>query len=38
MIHAEFIVPSYVLTVAGLLGAVIWSYIAMRRAERETRR
>ena len=38
MTHAEYIIPSYVLTVTGLLGAVVWSYVAMRRAERETRR
>ncbi len=34
MTHAEFIYPSYALTVAGLLGTVAWSFVAMRRAER----
>jgi len=34
MTHAEFVYPSYVLTVAGLVGALAWSWIAMHRAER----
>ncbi len=33
MTHAEFIYPSYALTIAGLLGTVVWSFVAMRRAE-----
>ena len=33
MTHAEFIYPSYALTIAGLLGVVGWSFVAMRRAE-----
>ncbi len=33
MTHAEFIYPSYALTLAGLLGTVAWSFVAMRRAE-----
>lgn len=33
MTHGEFIYPSYVLTIAGLVGAVVWSFVAMRRAE-----
>ena len=33
MTHADFIYPSYALTVAGLIGAVTWSFVAMRRAE-----
>ncbi len=31
--HGEFIYPSYALTVAGLIGAVVWSFVAMRAAE-----
>ncbi len=31
--HAEFIYPAYALTVAGLFGTVVWSFVAMRRAE-----
>jgi len=38
MTHAEFIYPAYALTIAGLVGVVVWSWIAMRRAERDTRR
>ena len=42
MIHAEFVYPSYLLTVAGLVGVTVWSLITMRRAEaaaaRERRR
>jgi len=42
MIHAEFVYPSYLLTVAGLVGVTVWSLIAMHRAEaaaaRERRR
>ena len=37
MTHAEFIYPSYALTIAALLGTVVWSFVAMRRAERATR-
>ncbi len=33
MTHAEFIYPAYALTVAGLLGVTLWSFVAMRRAE-----
>ena len=33
MIHAEFVYPSYALTVAGLVGVLAWSFVAMRRAE-----
>lgn len=33
MIHGEFVYPSYVLTVAGIVGVVVWSWAAMRRAE-----
>lgn len=34
--HSEFIYPSYVLTIAGLVGTVVWSFVAMRRAEAAT--
>lgn len=34
MTHGEFIFPSYILTVAGLLGALVGSWVNMRRAER----
>ncbi len=34
MTHGEFIFPSYVLTVAGMGGVLLWSWLAMRRAER----
>ena len=34
MTHGEFIFPSYVLTIAGLLGALAWSWLGMRHAER----
>ena len=33
MIHAEFVYPSYLLTIAGLVSVTVWSLIAMRRAE-----
>ncbi len=33
MNHAEFVYPSYILTIAGLVGVTVWSFIAMRRAE-----
>ena len=33
MTHGEFVYPSYALTVVGLLGTVVWSFVAMRRAE-----
>ncbi len=33
MTHAEFVYPAYALTIAGLVGAVVWSFVAMRRAE-----
>lgn len=33
MIHGEFVYPSYLLTVAGLAGVVLWSWLAMRGAE-----
>ena len=35
--HADFIYPSYALTIVGLLGTVGWSFVAMRRAERSNR-
>ena len=38
MTHAEFIYPSYALTIAGLVGTVVWSFVAMRRAEAEAAR
>jgi heme exporter protein CcmD len=31
--HAEFIYPSYALTIAGMVGVLGWSWLAMRRAE-----
>ena len=34
MSHAAFIVPAYVLTVAGLIGLLVHSWLAMRSAER----
>ncbi len=33
MTHAEFVYPAYALTIAGLVGTVVWSFVAMRRAE-----
>ena len=33
MIHGEFVYPSYVLTVAAMIGVVVWSWVTMRRAE-----
>lgn len=33
MTHGEFVYPSYALTVAGVIAAVAWSWLAMRRAE-----
>ena len=33
MIHGEFVYPSYALTVGGIVVVVVWSWIAMRRAE-----
>jgi hypothetical protein len=36
MTHGEFIYPSYALTIAGLVGTVVWSFVAMRRAESAT--
>ena len=33
MTHAEFVYPAYALTIAGLVGTVVWSLVAMRRAE-----
>lgn len=38
MIHGEFVYPSYILTIAGLVGVVVWSFVAMRRAESGDRR
>ena len=38
MIHGEFVYPSYVLTVAGLVGMLAWSWTAMRRAEAAARK
>jgi heme exporter protein CcmD len=32
--HGEFIYPSYVLTIAGLIGVLVLSWLSMRRAER----
>jgi len=32
--HGEFIYPSYVLTIAGLIGVLVLSWLGMRRAER----
>ena len=34
MIHAEFIVPAYALTIAGLGGLLLVSWLRMRAAER----
>lgn len=34
MTHAAFIVPAYVLTVVGLIGLLVHSWLAMRSAER----
>jgi heme exporter protein CcmD len=31
---ANYIWPSYVLTIAGLVALLVWSFSAMRRAER----
>ncbi|QYE36007.1 heme exporter protein CcmD [Polymorphobacter sp. PAMC 29334] len=33
MNHAEFVYPSYALTIAGMVGVLAWSWLAMRRAE-----
>ena len=33
MIHGEFVYPSYVLTIAAMIGVVAWNWLAMRRAE-----
>lgn len=33
MNHAAFIIPAYVLTVAGLVGLLVHSWLAMRAAE-----
>ena len=38
MTHAEFIVPAYVLTIAGLAGLVVVSWVRMRAAERAAER
>ena len=34
MTHEAFIVPAYLLTVAGLVGLLVHSWLAMRNAER----
>lgn len=34
MTHAEFIIPAYALTVAGLLGLLLVSWLRMRSAEK----
>ncbi len=34
MNHAEFIIPAYALTVAGLVGLLLVSWLRMRAAER----
>lgn len=34
MNHIAFIIPAYVLTVAGLVGLLLHSWLAMRAAER----
>ncbi len=34
MTHADFIVPAYLLTIAGLFGLLIVSWVRMRAAER----
>ncbi|WP_439533026.1 heme exporter protein CcmD [Polymorphobacter sp.] len=31
---ASYIWPSYILTIGGLIALLVWSYTAMRRAER----
>jgi len=31
---ASYIWPSYILTIAGLVALLVWSFTAMRRAER----
>jgi len=33
MIHGEFVYPSYLLTIAGMVGVVAWSWLSMRAAE-----
>ncbi len=33
MTHGEFVYPAYALTIGGLVGTVVWSFVAMRRAE-----
>lgn len=33
MVHGDFVYPSYALTIAGMVGVVVWSWLAMRRAE-----
>ena len=35
MNHWTFVAAAYVLTIAGTIGVVGWSYAAMRRAERD---
>lgn len=34
MTHADFIIPAYVLTVGGLVGLLLVSWLQMRAAER----
>ena len=36
MIHGEFVYPSYALTIAGMVGVVVWSWLAMRAAEADS--
>ncbi len=33
MTHGEFVYPSYALTIAGMVGVVLWSWLSMRAAE-----
>lgn len=35
MNHWTFVIAAYAVTLAGAFGATIWSWAAMRRAERE---
>ncbi len=35
MNHWPFVIASYVLTIGGTIGLVAWSWLAMRRSERE---
>jgi hypothetical protein len=31
--HGEFVYPSYALTIAGIVGVTLWSWLAMKQVE-----